>query len=94
MRGLALPVLLEKVERDTDPLGPDNLMVIASGLLNGLGFHGACRYGVYGKSPLTGGFGGVTRGAISVPDQEPGVEALVISGASEDPVYCGWKTAM
>ncbi|HOI81808.1 MAG TPA: aldehyde ferredoxin oxidoreductase family protein [Synergistales bacterium] len=88
MRGLALPVLLEKVERDTDPLGPDNLMVIASGLLNGLGFHGACRYGVYGKSPLTGGFGGSDAGGYFGPGiRNQGVEALVISGASEDPVY-------
>ena len=43
MRGLALPVMLEKINRDTDPLGPENVMIVASGLLNGLGFPGVCK---------------------------------------------------
>ena len=56
-RGLALPVLLEKLDRETDPLSPENTLVVAAGLLNGLAFSGTCRYGVYAKSPLTGALG-------------------------------------
>ena len=88
MRGLALPVMLEKINRDTDPLGPENVMIVASGLLNGLGFPGVCRYGVYAKSPLTGGFGGSDAGGYFGPGiRKQGVEAIVTTGSSDKPVY-------
>ncbi len=88
MRGLALPVMLEKIDRDADPLGPDNVMIVSAGLLNGLGFHGVCRYGVYAKSPLTGGFGGSDAGGYFGPGlRGQGLEAIVATGSSEKPVY-------
>jgi aldehyde:ferredoxin oxidoreductase len=88
MRGLALPILLEKVKKETDPLGPENLLIVASGLLNGLGFHGTCRYGIYAKSPLTGGLGASDAGGFFGPGlRKQGIEALVFTGVSEKPVY-------
>ena len=44
-KGLALPVLLDRLRGDTDPLGAENPFVLAAGLLNGLAFHGTCRTG-------------------------------------------------
>ena len=79
-RGLALPVLASRLTRETDPLSPENTLVVAAGLLNGLAFPGTCRYGVYAKSPLTGGsFGPAMRAQ--------GIDAIVLEGASERPVY-------
>lgn len=88
MRGLALPVLLEKLDAHTDPLGPENPLVIACGLLNGLAFHGLSRYGVYARSPLTDGYGESEAGGYFGPGMKgQGVEALVLEGKSEKPVY-------
>lgn len=88
MRGLALPIMLKEIEKDTDPLGPLNLLIVAAGLLNGLGFHGTCRYGIYAKSPLTGGFGGSDAGGYFGPAlRAQGVDALVFKERAEKPVY-------
>ncbi|MBN1333150.1 MAG: aldehyde ferredoxin oxidoreductase family protein [Synergistales bacterium] len=88
MRGLALPVLLERLSRDTDPLGPDNPLVIACGLLNGLAFHGLSRYGLYARSPLTGAYGESEAGGYFGPGLKgQGIESIVLEGRSEEPVY-------
>lgn len=87
-RGLALPVLGSRLERETDPLSPENTLVVAAGLLNGLAFSGTCRYGVYAKSPLTGALGESEAGGTFGPAlRAQGLDAIVFEGASEKPVY-------
>ncbi len=87
-RGLALPVLLDRLKAETDPLSPENPLVVAAGLLNGLAFSGTCRYGVYARSPLTGALGESEAGGTFGPALRcQGIDALVIEGASETPVY-------
>ena len=87
-RGLALPVLRSRLKRETDPLSPENTLVVAAGLLNGLAFAGTCRYGVYAKSPLTGALGESEAGGTFGPAMRAqGIDALVLEGASEKPVY-------
>ncbi len=87
-RGLALPVLASRLTRETDPLSPENTLVVAAGLLNGLAFPGTCRYGVYAKSPLTGAFGESEAGGSFGPAMRAqGIDAIVLEGASERPVY-------
>ncbi len=88
MRGLALPVLMDKLAPETDPLGPDNPLIIACGLLNGLAFHGLSRYGVYARSPLTGAYGESEAGGFFGPGMKgQGIEAIVMEGQAEKPVY-------
>ncbi|KUL00482.1 MAG: Aldehyde ferredoxin oxidoreductase, partial [Synergistales bacterium 54_9] len=88
MKGLALPLLLERLDAGTDPLGPDNPLIVAAGLLNGLAFPGVCRYGLYAKSPLTGAYGETEAGGYFGPAMKnQGLEMIVISGISKDPVY-------
>jgi len=88
MKGLALPVLLERLNENTDPLGPENPLIVAAGLLNGLAFPGVCRYGLYARSPLTGAYGETEAGGYFGPAMKnQGLEMIVITGASEDPVY-------
>ncbi len=87
-RGLALPVLRKRLNRETDPLSPENTLVIAAGLLNGLAFSGTCRYGVYARSPLTGALGESEAGGSFGPAMRAqGVDAIVLEAASEKPVY-------
>ena len=50
-------VLLKEVPAGADPLGPENKLIFAPGVLTGLGISGASRNAVGGKSPITGGFG-------------------------------------
>ncbi|PYN41977.1 MAG: aldehyde ferredoxin oxidoreductase, partial [Candidatus Rokuibacteriota bacterium] len=56
-RGLIAHYLLKYVPKGADPLGPDNILVIAPGVLTGAPVPGAGRHSVGAKSPLTGGFG-------------------------------------
>jgi len=87
-RGLALPVLATRLKRETDALSPENTLVVAAGLLNGLAFSGTCRYGVYAKSPLTGALGESEAGGTFGPAMKAqGIDALVMEGASDTPVY-------
>ena len=53
-KGLATRLLLERNPAGTDPLGPENRLIFATGPLCGGTAWGASRYGVFTNSPLTG----------------------------------------
>ena len=54
-RGLIARILLDEVPPDCDPLGRQNKLVWAPGLLVGHRISSCDRISVGGKSPLTGG---------------------------------------
>src|SRR5512137_65726 len=54
-RALVSYLLLRDMPPGADPLGPDNLLIFAPGVLQGTNLPGAGRHGVGAKSPLTGG---------------------------------------
>ena len=54
---LATYFMLRDMKPGIDPLGPDNLLMFMTSVINGLPLSGANRYTAAGKSPLTGGFG-------------------------------------
>src|SRR5947199_193155 len=56
-RGIIAHYLLKHVPKGADPLGPENLLIFAPGVLTGAPVPGAGRHSVGAKSPLTGGFG-------------------------------------
>src|SRR5216684_3080564 len=56
-RGLIGHYLLKYVPKGADALGPENILVIAPGVITGAPVPGAGRHSVGAKSPLTGGFG-------------------------------------
>ena len=51
-RGIGLRILLDQLKPDTDPLGPDNILVFATGPLAGIPVLGGSRWQVCGKSPV------------------------------------------
>ena len=85
-------VLLKEVPTGADPLGPENVLVFAPGVLTGLAISGASRNAVGAKSPTTGGFGAAeVGGSFGAQLKRAGFDALIVEGASQAPVYL-WIT--
>ena len=87
-RGLIAHYLLKYVPKGADPLGPDNILVIAPGVITGAPVPGAGRHSVGAKSPLTGGFGESESGGYWGAElKRAGWDAIVFHGVSPSPVY-------
>jgi len=75
---------------DIDPLGPENVLIFATGPGTGVpGFPCSGRYHVMAlRSPLTGSVGSANSGGEWGPFLKfSGFDMIVIEGASEEPVY-------
>ncbi|MCP4757717.1 MAG: aldehyde ferredoxin oxidoreductase family protein [Proteobacteria bacterium] len=87
-RGIGVKLLFDEVDPQTDPLGPDNKMIIATGPLTGSGASSCCRYSVVTKSPLNGCSTSSNAGGHWGPELKfAGYDAIVIQGMSDTPVY-------
>lgn len=87
-RGLIAYNLLKHVPADADPLGPENVLVFAPGVVTGAPVPGAGRHSVGAKSPLTGGFGeGEAGGFWGAELKRAGWDGIVVHGVSSAPVY-------
>jgi len=87
-RGLIAHYLLRYVPKGADPLGPDNVLIFAPGVLTGAPVPGAGRHSVGAKSPLTGGFGESEAGGFWGAElKRAGWDAIVVHGVSPTPVY-------
>ena len=81
-------VLLKEVPVGADPLGPENKLIFAPGVITGLALSGASRNAVGAKSPLTGSFGATeVGGSFGAELKRAGFDALIVEGASPKPVY-------
>ncbi len=84
-RGLTSTIVAAEVDPECHPLGPNNKLVFAPGLLSGTPASNSGRNSVGAKSPLTGGIkesnvGGTSAGIFA----KLGVKALIIEGIPED----------
>ncbi len=87
-RSLIAHVLLTELPGGVDPLGPENLLVFAPGVLTGAPLSGASRHSVGAKSPASGGFGESEVGGFWGAElKKSGWDGIVVSGASPTPVY-------
>src|SRR4030066_2521094 len=85
--GAAIQLLKEECPAGSDPLGPDNPIIVAVGPLTGL-FPLASKTVAMFKSPLTGNLGESHAGGRSaVAIRSSGYGAIVIKRASGTPVY-------
>jgi aldehyde:ferredoxin oxidoreductase len=81
-------VLLKEVPAGADPLGPENKLIFAPGVLTGLPISGAARNAVGAKSPLTGAFGAAEVGAYWGSHlKRAGFDAIIVEGVADKPVY-------
>ncbi|MDE3112878.1 MAG: aldehyde ferredoxin oxidoreductase family protein [Chloroflexota bacterium] len=87
-RAMIAHYLLTELPRGADPLGPENLLVFAPGVLTGTPLSGASRHSVGALSPLSGGFGEAEVGGFWGAElKRAGWDGIVVAGAASEPVY-------
>ena len=87
-RGLATKYLWESMDPMADPLGPDNVLIFATGPLTGTMASTSGRYAVVTKGPLTGAIAcSNSGGKFGAELKFAGYDLLVIHGRAPKPVY-------
>ena len=87
-RGLNARLLYDEVKAGTDPLGPENKLIIGVGPCNGTIVPGSQRFTVTFKSPITGHYGDSNSGgSFGAMLKYAGYDLIVIEGAADEPVY-------
>ena len=86
--GLGTKILYEETTAATDPLGPENLLILATGPVTGTKMFNSDRFDAVSKSPLTGIYtessaGGYWGGKF----KRCGYDAMVVMGKAASPVY-------
>jgi aldehyde:ferredoxin oxidoreductase len=85
---LAMYYLLKQIPPGVEPMGPDNVLVLALSVLTGTAISGQSRMTASAKSPLTGGIGDSQGGGFFPAELKfAGFDAIVIKGKAEKPVY-------
>jgi len=86
--GLATRIISEHVTRNTNPLGPGNVLVFATGPYQAANIASAGRCSCAAKAPLTGYWGEANAGGHIGPElKRAGFDAVVITGRATCPVY-------
>jgi aldehyde:ferredoxin oxidoreductase len=87
-RGLGTRYLYEEMDPKTDPLGPENVLIFATGPLTGTMVSTSGRYAVITKSPLTGAIASSNSGGkFGAELKYAGYDLVLIKGKSDKPVY-------
>ena len=86
--GYACRYLYNRIEKDTDPLSPENILMIMTGPLMGTFAPNTGRWVVCSKSPYTGIWGESNCGSwFGAEIKKAGYDGIIISGSSNTPVY-------
>ncbi len=87
-KGLGSYLLMKMLPPETDPLSPENVLIITTGPAVDTVLAPASRYGVFSKSPATGLYSESYSGGHLPPViKRTGYDALVISGKSPRPTF-------
>ncbi len=87
-RGLASKYLIEEIDPNCDPLGPDNKMIMATGPLTGTMASTGGRYAVITKGALTGAIACSNSGGFLGNEMKnAGWDMVIFEGKSPEPVY-------
>jgi aldehyde:ferredoxin oxidoreductase len=85
---LAAYLVMQQIQPGADPLGPDNVLVMAVSPLTGLAISGQSRMTACARSPLTGAIGDSQCGGFFPAEMRAaGTDAFVFTGQSPEPVY-------
>ncbi|HIQ00653.1 MAG TPA: aldehyde ferredoxin oxidoreductase [Anaerolineales bacterium] len=86
--GLAARILYDMVDGETDPLGPDNPLILMTGPLVGTPMPSAGRLAVCALSPLTSIWGESNTGGFIGPELRfASYDGVIITGRAERPVW-------
>lgn len=87
-RGLATRYLLDGMDPAADALGPDNMLIFATGPLTGTMASTSGRYAVVTKGPLTGAIAcSNSGGKFGAEVKFAGYDLVIVTGKSDKPVY-------
>ncbi|UCD70858.1 MAG: aldehyde ferredoxin oxidoreductase family protein [Syntrophobacterales bacterium] len=91
-RGIGYHYLLKEVPSRIDPFSPENMLILATGVMTGSPLPASCRFSAVGKSPLTGAAGESEAAGFFGPELKmAGFDAIVFRGRADKPVYL-WVT--
>jgi len=87
-RGFIIKILWDELKPATDPLSPENIMILAAGPLTGLPAVSSGKLVIGFKSPLTYGYGDGNVGTLAAVNlRKAGYDAVVIKGKANRPSY-------
>ena len=85
--GIGVRLLFDRIPKGADPLGPDNVLGLISGLMTGTPIFGN-RFQAVCKSPSTGGWGDANCGGDFGPYLKfAGWDGILLYGQADKPVY-------
>jgi aldehyde:ferredoxin oxidoreductase len=80
--------ILRDMPKGADPVGPDNVLTLMTGVTTGAAISGQSRINANAKSPISGGIGDSQGGGFFPAELKfAGIDGLVIKGKSAKPVY-------
>lgn len=87
-RGINTHLLYQMVDEETEPLGPENVIIVGPGLLTGIAGIANSRINFSAKSPETGILGDSAMGGFFGAElKHAGFNHLIIKGKTEEPLY-------
>lgn len=87
-RGFTSRLQYDLIPPKVNPLGPENVLIIAPGALTGTSAPSAARFVIAGRSPLTGILGDANSGGFfGAVLKRAGYSLILIHGRSSHPVY-------
>src|SRR4030065_1678103 len=87
-RGIGYHYLLKDVPPRTDPFSPENILVLATGVMTGSPLAASCRFTAVGKSPITGTAGESEAAGFFGPELKmAGFDAIGFRGRGDNTVY-------
>src|SRR4030067_3286102 len=78
-RGIEYHYLLKEVPARIDPFSPENILVLATGVMTGSPLAASCRFTAVGKSPITGTAGGSEGAGFFGPELEVAGFVAIVS---------------
>jgi len=87
-RGFGIRYLLRELDPTCDPLGSENILVMAAGPLTGTAAPTGARYMVTTKSPLTGAVTcSNSGGRFPAELKKAGFDMIIVQGRANEPIY-------
>jgi aldehyde:ferredoxin oxidoreductase len=85
---MGLYYILSEMPKGADPLGPENILTLFTGVTTGAAISGQSRINANAKSPISGGIGDSQGGGYFPAELKfAGFDGIVIKGKSSKPVY-------
>jgi len=85
---MGMHYILRDMPKGADPLGPENVLTLMTGVTTGAAISGQSRINANAKSPISGGIGDSQSGGFFPAELKfAGFDGIVIKGKSPKPVY-------